>query len=291
MKYDCPEDLSILEALTRFFPQSSKSSLRDWIKEGRVSVEGQIIKNNSFLVAKGLKITVGPRQRYVAERFPIVYEDEHFVAIDKPAGLLSVSTAFEKTETAFSYLKRKYHPRTVYVVHRLDQETSGVMLFALSSQGQEGLKKIFEKHNLTREYVAIVEGRMTEPEGSWKSNLIEDQNYFVKSTTENKGELAITHFRVDAASRNYSWLTLTLETGKKNQIRVHCKDAGHSVVGDKKYGATGNPIKRLCLHAHLLAFKHPITGKAMRFNSPIPTDFYKLIEPASGRGSGSTKEL
>jgi tRNA pseudouridine32 synthase/23S rRNA pseudouridine746 synthase/23S rRNA pseudouridine1911/1915/1917 synthase len=284
VKYHCTEDLPILNALAQAYPNSSKSSLRSWLKEGRVSVNNELVKNSSFLVSKGQVILVAGRHKYVEERFPILYEDSDFIVIDKPAGLLSVSTAFEKSETAFSYLKRKYFPRQVYVVHRLDQETSGVMLFALSEQGLNSLKKLFEKHDLTRQYVAIVEGRMNIPDGLWESYLFEDKNYVVKSIPDStKGERAVTHFRVDAASRAYSWLTLTLETGKKNQIRVHCQEAGHPVVGDKKYGAKNNPIKRLCLHAHLLAFDHPITKKPMKFVSPVPSNFYQLIEPAAGR--------
>lgn len=275
----CPADLPILEALAIFFPESSKTSLRSWIKEGRISIDGMVIKSNTIHVYKGQKISLGSKANIVEGLVPILFEDKHFVVIDKPVGLLSVSTAFEKTETAFGYLKRKYYPRTVHVVHRLDQDTSGVMIFALSEEGLTGLKGIFEKHDLTRQYVAIVEGKMTKDAGSWESYLVEDKQYVVKSTHDtSKGELAITHFRVDATAKGYSLLSLTLETGKKNQIRVHCQEAGNPVAGDKKYGAKGSPIKRLCLHAHLLAFNHPITGKPMRFVSPVPSAFYQLVK-------------
>lgn len=281
----CPENLELLEALVLLFPDSSKTTLRSWITMGRVFVDGCVAKLPKLKISKGQGISIASKPRLVENTFPILYSDNSLVVIDKPEGLLSVSTAFEKSETAFAYLKRKYYPRTVHVVHRLDQETSGVMLFALSEECLAGLKKIFEKHDIERRYVAIVEGAISEKKGTWQSYLTEDSNYVVRVTQDaSKGELAITHYTVKARNKGYTWLELTLETGKKNQIRVHCQEAGCSVVGDKKYGSTCNPLKRLGLHAHYLAFVHPLTGKAMRFTSPIPDSFYRLMNlPVEGK--------
>lgn len=278
-KFPCPADLELLNALVSLFPDSSKSTLRSWVSAGRVSVDQVQVKNAKSIVFKDQIISIGQKARLVENHFPILYSDPFLVVIDKPEGLLSVSTAFEKSETAFAYLKRKYHPKPVYVVHRLDQETSGVMVFALTEKCLEALKSTFEKHEIERRYVAIVEGVLSEKKGIWQSYLHENSNYVVRVTQDpSEGELAITHYAVKATYRSaYSWLDLKLETGKKNQIRVHCQHAGHSVVGDKKYGATCNPLKRLGLHAYLLSFKHPITGKAMHFKSPIPESFYKLL--------------
>ncbi|MBA3239316.1 MAG: RluA family pseudouridine synthase [Parachlamydiaceae bacterium] len=270
--------MEIIDALMLLFSDSSKTTIRSWIKEGRVSVDAAPIKSAKFVVAKGQMISVGQKARLVENQFPIIYSDNAIVVIDKPDGLLSVSTAFEKTETAYAYLKRKYYPRQVYVVHRLDQETSGVMIFAFSELSVERLKKTFEKHDLQRCYTAIVEGRLTDQSGTWESYLYDDSNYVVRVAEDpSEGELAITHYRVKDTNRNYTWLELTLETGKKNQIRVHCQSAGHPVVGDKKYGSSCNPLKRLGLHAHYLAFAHPITGKLMKFTSPVPERFHKLM--------------
>lgn len=279
IKYICPADLPLLEALVLLFPDSSKTSLRSWIKNGRISVDDIPAKLQQQSVAKGQTIVLSERPHYVKENVRILYADRHLVVIDKPEGLLSVSTDFETTLTAFALLKEKYYPRPVYVVHRLDQDTSGVMLFALSEKALEGLKMTFAAHDITREYAAIVQGRMPQQSGTWQSYLFENARYIVKPTTDpSKGELAITHFTVVKSNRGYSRLDLTLETGKKNQIRVHCQQAGHSVVGDKKYGARTNPIKRLALHAHRLAFFHPITGKPMDFVSPIPESFFRLVK-------------
>lgn len=281
MKHTIPDNSSLLDALIGFFPNSSKNTLRSWIKEGRVQIEGKVIKNPQFPVLEGQQLTIGSRRKFIENNIQVVYEDSDIIVIDKPSGLLSVSTAFEKEETAHRLLKVHYHPRKILVVHRLDQETSGIMLFAFNEQACQNLKKTFELHHIDRGYAAIVEGQMQSTSGTWESYLYEDANYVVHVTDDpNRGEKAVTHYETIAASKRYSWLNLRLETGKKNQIRVHCQElAGHPVAGDKKYGAQTNPIRRLCLHAYLLSFHHPITNKLMLFESPIPEEFYKIIRP------------
>lgn len=281
MKYIVEKNMPLLEALTLLSPQSSKNTLRVWIKSGRVCINQILAKNANDIVSEGQVITVGQKKKIIAEDIEILYEDNDLVFINKPAKLLSVSTAYEKGSTAHSLLRDHYHPRRVLIVHRLDQDTSGVMVFAFNQPTLDGLKALFEVHHLQRSYTAIVEGRMEEASGTWESRLIEDANYVVRETNdETEGRTAITHFKTCAATKRYSWLELTLETGRKNQIRVHCQSAGHPVVGDKKYGAVTNPTKRLCLHAHLLALQHPITKKQLKVESPVPEDFYKLIPKA-----------
>lgn len=272
------ENELLLNIVIKIAPDSSKTTLRSWIKEGRVTVDDQVVKRADCQVNKGQVVAIGNRQHFAERRLHILYEDDHLVAIEKPEGLLSVATTFEKEETAHSLLKKHYYPRKVQVVHRIDQDTSGVMLFALSEKGYEGLKALFESHDIKRSYCAIVEGKVTPSHGTWQSYVYEDANYVVHSSqNKEKGSIAITHYRVSSVSPCYSCLILTLETGRKNQIRVHCQDCGHSVVGDKKYGSSLNPIKRLCLHAASLAFVHPISGKELEFISPIPKSFQKLV--------------
>lgn len=270
---------ALIDLLALLAPSSSKTTLRSWIKEGRVSVNGQVIKRGDVLVETGQTITVGAKAQIVGDKLRVVYEDSHLIAIEKPSGLLSVAAAFEKGDTVHAMLKKHFRPRPVHVVHRLDQDTSGVMLFALSSAGYEGLKELFKKHDIERRYVAIVEGKMNPPSGTWQSYLHEDSTYTVHSSQDPKdGVVAITHYEVQNVTPHYTRLALTLETGRKNQIRVHCAENGHPVVGDKKYGAATDPLHRLCLHAELIAFVHPVTGKAMRFSSPAPDIFNRLIK-------------
>lgn len=279
MKYTATANLPLLEALEKLAPGTSKTTLRSWLKDGRVTVQGEVIKIGTTTVLESQEVKLEARPHIIKGGIRIYYEDHHIVVIEKPSGLLSVATAYEKGDTAHGILKEYYRPRKIFVVHRLDQDTSGVMLFAFTEQASENLKSEFEKHNIERAYTAIVEGKMKVSSGTWKSYLEEDSNYVVHNTNDSKrGQLAITHFEVKTSLPKRSLLVLRLETGKKNQIRVQCQDAGHSVVGDKKYGATSNPIKRLCLHAHLLGFKHPITKKEMRFESPLPESFAKLIK-------------
>jgi 23S rRNA pseudouridine1911/1915/1917 synthase len=279
MKYTVLQEQNILDALALMSPEASKTTFRSWIKEERVSVDNEVVTTSKHVVTKGQVILLGARKKYASGGIKIIYEDRDIVVIEKPAGLLTVATAFEKEETVHGFLKNHYFPCKVHVVHRLDQDTSGVMLFALSIRAYEKLKEIFEKHDIERCYTAIVEGKMVEERGTWESQLVEDDNYVVHSTSPSnkEGRLAVTHYEVEQSYKRFSWLTLTLETGRKNQIRVQARDAGHPVVGDKKYGAQANPLNRLCLHAHLLAFEHPITKKKMRFESPIPSSFLNLL--------------
>lgn len=277
MKYTAKQNLPILEVLAELSPLSSKTTLRSWLKEGRVSVDDTFTSDPHAIVTEGQTLIVGPKRKYLAGDIQILYDDQDIIILDKPSGLLSVSAAFETGDTVHGILKKHYRT-TIYVVHRLDQETSGVMMFALNQDAFDKLKALFETHDIERSYTGIVEGKMESASGSWSSYLYEDSKYHVHSSNNpNQGRLAVTHYRTIATSKQYSRLCFNLETGRKNQIRVHCQQIGHSIVGDKKYGAHSSPIKRLCLHAHLLSFKHPRTGKVMRFESQAPKEFDRLV--------------
>lgn len=279
MEHIVKEDLPLLEILALMAPDSSKSTLRSWLKEGRITVDDVVVKIAATPISKGQKVSIGAKKKFAPGEITILYDDDYLTIIDKPEGLLSVSTETETVKTAYAYLKNYYYPRKVFVIHRLDQGTSGVMVFALQEEVAEKLKEIFEKHDIERRYRAIVEGHVRPKEGTWESYLYEDANYVVHSTKNTAiGKLAITHYKVIAESKKHSLLDLQLETGRKNQIRVQCQDANHPVHGDKKYGAKDNVIYRLCLHAYLLAFKHPVTQKQLSFSSPIPAAFDKIVK-------------
>lgn len=278
MHYIAPQDLSLLEALLILSPQSSKNTLRSWIKEGRVSIDHISVVHLASLVRKGQRVEVGARKKKLRADLPILYEDRDLVVIDKPAGLLSVAAAFERENTVQALLNAHYSPRRVGVVHRLDQDTSGIMVFALNDEACARLKELFAAHEMGRSYVAVVEGRFPLSEGTWHSYQYEDAQYVVHETDDpSKGRLAITHFRVLAHSARYSLLQLQLKTGRKNQIRVHCQAAGYPIAGDKKYGGHATPFKRLCLHARSLVFQHPFSKKSLSFDSPPPPEFYALV--------------
>ena len=208
------------------------------------------------------------------EGIKILYEDRYLVVLDKPDELLSVATLTQDERTVHTILKKRLG-KPVFAVHRLDRDTSGLMMFAYTAEAQFELKKQFETHSVSRHYVALVEGRLTEKQGTWKSYLVEDGNYRVHTAQpEQEGaQLAITHYEVLGEKPTFSFLRFMLETGRKNQIRVHCEAAGHPILGDRKYGARTNPYNRLCLHAYELHFMHPFLKKNLSFKSPLPAPF------------------
>jgi len=188
----------------------------------------------------------------------------------------------EKQKTAYSilseYVKRFDPNNLIFIVHRLDRDTSGLMMFAKSKKIQEILQKDWNNSIIERSYVAIVEGVIEKPEGTVSSWLKENKALVVYSSqTPDDGQKAVTHYKVLKTNKVFSLLEVKLETGRKNQIRVHMKDIGFPVTGDKKYGSKLNPIGQMGLHARVLSFKHPITGKALRFDTPIPLKFQKLF--------------
>jgi 23S rRNA pseudouridine1911/1915/1917 synthase len=213
----------------------------------------------------------------------LLFEDESFIVIEKLCGLLSVAAGKDNEETAFSilnsYVKQKNRNAQLYVVHRLDRETSGVMMFTKSKDFQIALQDNWDNAVTKRIYYAVVEGSVESDDGEIVSWLKESSALKVYSSgTPGDGQKAVTRYLVLKRSSQYSLLEITLETGRKNQIRVHCQDMGHSVAGDKKYGAATDPLHRLALHAGILEFSHPVTGECMHFETPIPETFARLFK-------------
>ena len=274
--------------LMQFLLQQLKGKNRDNIKSllrnRQVWVNGQVVSqfNHELLPEHRVMIKWERSAEGLAGRdIRIVYEDEYIVVIDKQAGLLSIATETEKEATAYSllstYLKSQNPGNRIFVVHRLDRDTSGLMMFAKSSTIQSLLQKTWQTNISERTYVAVVKGKVEKPQGTIRSYLYESKALMMHSTNDPaKGELAITHYRTIRTTPDYSLLEVSLETGKKNQIRVHMKEMGHGIAGDRKYGTGDNPFGRLGLHASVLAFLHPVTGKPLRFTSKIPAAFLKL---------------
>ena len=261
----CEESGTLLEMLSKLSPDSSKTTLRSWLSRGRIQVNGQVVKIGKTPVEAGSKIALVQKVQQERGGIEVLFEDGDVVVIEKPAGLLSVATERELLTHAHGFIKKRHPGKKVYPVHRLDRETSGIMVFALNDKARDHLKEQFYHHTILREYQAIVEGKLT-GSGTWESQLFEDSSYHVHST-KSGGKKAITHYEVVKKSRHTTQIRVTLETGRKNQIRVHCAEAGHPVVGDTKYGNQSSPYGRLCLHAAKLAFIHPTTGKEKSFVS------------------------
>jgi 23S rRNA pseudouridine1911/1915/1917 synthase len=276
MDYTVPKPMTVREALACLYPDSSRRTLQTWLKRGRFSVNGVRLNREDTPLEAGQIFS--SKAACKAPKVPglrILFEDRHLVAIEKPAGLLSVPLdEGEGPKDALGLLRAGLQTPSIFAVHRIDRDVSGVLVFARGKESEERLKILFEKHDLERQYFAIVEGRMKEDEGTWKSRLSELSSYDVVPSTE--GREAITHFKALRRSSKFTYLRVHLETGRKHQIRVHCQMVGHPVVGDLRYGARENPIRRICLHAVRLALIHPFTGRPLVFNSPLPSSFKAL---------------
>ena len=263
----------------------SRDNIKSLLRNRQILVNGEPVTQFNHELKPGDTILVSSNRQtggLMARNMRLVYEDEHLILIDKNAGILSIASDHEKYLTAYNilstYVKSQKPSNRIFIVHRLDRDTSGLMMFARSEKVQSLLQRDWKRNVTARTYVALVEGELTEREGVIKSYIYESKALVMHSTRDpKKGDLAVTRFRLLKSGKEYSLVEITLETGKKNQIRLHMQEKGHSIAGDKKYGAQTSPIGRLGLHASLLAFIHPVTGKEMRFESKVPAKFRRMV--------------
>ena len=258
------------EAVHKLYSDSSKATIKKWIIHDRILVDGHICNKPHTQVNDNQTIELSDTRHHISHDLKILYQDDSVVVVYKPQGLLSVAHETKLIPNVHDLLKRQLSPSRVFPVHRLDRDTSGILVFALTKEARDHLKQQFFDHSITRRYIALVEGKVKE-NGTWKSHLIEDRELRVKS--DPKGKLAITHYEIVKQNDQMSLLRITLETGRKNQIRVHASEANHPIVGDRKYDAKRNPIKRLGLHAEHLAFTHPVTNQRKAIHFPHDRSF------------------
>ena len=256
------------------------------LQSGRVRVNGELEKDAKRQLEENdiLEITAKSDQRALPPGLTILHEDVDVIVVLKANGLLTVATERESENTAQAYLNTYLGARReerIHVVHRLDRETSGVLVFAKNFHAREKLKEQFAAHSVDRLYIAIIEGSIEPASGTIRSYLLERKDLRMQSVDAHPdAKFAVTHYRTITTSPPYSMLEVTLETGRKNQIRAHLSEAGHPVVGDQLYGSTTNPFGRLGLHAKLLGFQHPTSGKKMIFTAPLPNSFRDLLRLA-----------
>jgi pseudouridine synthase, RluA family len=283
--FSVTEPDELLKFLQAQIPNKSRNNLKSLLEHHQISVDQDIITQYNYPLKPGQKVVVN-WSKVLVEKQPqglkIVFEDPYIIIIEKEAGLLSIATATERELTAYSILSehvKKRDPKNkIFVLHRLDRETSGVMMFAKSEKIQQALQNSWKEAVLERTYVVVVEGTVTKEQGTITSWMTESKTFMMYSSrTPNGGQKAVTHYKVLKRNKHYSLLEVRLDTGRKNQIRVHMKDIGHSVIGDKKYGATKQPLARLGLHARVLAFQHPVTGEEVRYETDIPKEFLNLF--------------
>lgn len=285
ISYTITEPSTLMPFLLSTLSNKSRDNIKSLLRNRQVLVNGEPVTQFNHELKPGDTVVISAARHtggLMARNMRLVYEDEHLIVIDKNAGLLSMASDNEKYLTAYNilstYVKSQKPSNRIFIVHRLDRDTSGLMMFARSEKVQSLMQRDWKRNVTARTYVALVEGKVTEPEGIVKSYIYESKSLIMHSTNDpKKGDLAITRWKLLKSGSEYSLLEVTLETGKKNQIRLHMQETGHSIAGDKKYGASSSPISRQGLHASLLAFIHPVTGKEMRFESKIPAKFRRMV--------------
>ena len=284
--WDVPGTTTLLAFVEKRLADHSKTKVKSMLKHNQFAVNSMPTSQFDTPLEDGDKVSVNFTKSFrvfSSPRIKLVYEDNDILVINKGYGVLSMGTDNIKEGTAYSIMREyvKYSdPRAkVFIVHRLDRDTSGLMMLAKTMEAKDTMQHNWNNMVLNRKYVAVVEGVIPDDEGVVKSYLAETAQFEVYSTQDpTKGQLAITRYKVLKRSSGYTLVELELDTGRKNQIRVHMKDLGHPIVGDRKYGASSSPIRRLALHARTLRFVHPITRKEMNFELPVPTRFAGLVK-------------
>lgn len=279
-------DGRLLEFLLASMSDRKRTTVKDFLKYNQVMVNGTVTRQFDLELKAGDTVLVNTTREFQMLRNPrlsIVYEDDDIIVVNKGYGLLSVGTDKIKTGTAYSilrdYLKRIDPRNKLFIIHRLDQHTSGLMMFAKNVKAKEAMQHNWNNMVLERRYVAVVEGKLEPSEGEVRSYLAENSAHEVYSTDNpEEGQPALTLYRSLRCANGYTLVELQLETGRKNQIRVHMKDLGHPIAGDRKYGAKTSPIHRLALHAMTLRFAHPVTRADMNFSTPLPPQFAKMVK-------------
>ena len=276
------ENISLLEGIFNFKKDLSKKTIKNYIKNKMIKINNIVITNNNYMLNIGDIVEICYEKRIIPKYdLDILYEDEYLIAINKPSGLLSISNDKEKDITAYrmvsDYIKTNNKKNYIFVVHRLDQDTSGVLMFCKNEKIRDKMQDNWNNVVKKRGYIALVDGKMS-GSGTIHTFLMEDKRQFVYSSRNGMGKEAITHYSTIKSNNNYSMLQVFIDTGRRNQIRVHLSEKGYPIVGDKKYRCKTNPIKRLCLHANILEFIHPVSKKLVSIKCDIPNEFEKLIK-------------
>ena len=283
--YEVMQDDTLLNFLLNNVKES-RSKIKATLQGRGIKVNGKTVTQFDFPVAKGTKIDVSKTKRNndkLKSRYvKIVYEDQYLVVIEKNIGILSMAAGHKSLNVKAvldDYFKKSRQRCTAHVVHRLDRDTSGLMIYAKDMETEQSLEHNWHDIVFDRRYVAVLSGEMEEDEGTIENWLKDNKAYVTYSSpVDNGGKYAITHFRTLDRTTEHSLVEFKLETGRKNQIRVHSADMNHPVCGDVKYGNGDDPIHRLCLHAYMLCFYHPVTHQPMEFQTMIPAQFRHIFK-------------
>lgn len=284
--YRVAEESPLMEFLLKSMPQRKRTSVKELLKHNQIAVNGVPVTQFDTPLKPGDEVKANLTREFRVfyhRRLKIVYEDDDIIVVNKGYGLLSMGNDKVKDGTAYSilreYVKWSNPSNKIFIVHRLDRDTSGLMMFAKNEEAKTTMQHNWNNMVLNRKYVAVVEGVPDPAEGTIKSYLAENSQHEVYSTDNpEEGKLAVTRFTTIAEGKGYALLEVELDTGRKNQIRVHLSENGHPISGDRRYGAETSPIHRLALHARTLRFVHPTTRKEMNFTTPIPASFLSMVK-------------
>lgn len=285
LMFKVKEEKELMEFLEKEVQGKSKNNIKSLLKNGQILVNNVRISqfNHKLNVGDSVMISRSRITENSLRGINVIFEDKDIIAIEKAEGLLSMASDKEKEKTAYNivktYVKAKDPKDKVFIVHRLDRGTSGVMIFAKNPETQQKLQTNWSDAVKERKYVAVVEGRVEKDKDTLITYLKENSAMVTYSNIKpvEGSKKAITHYEVLSRSKGYSLVEANIETGRKNQIRVHMQTIGHSVAGDKKYGAKTSPLKRLCLHARTIVFIHPTTGKTISLSTKIPGRFMSMF--------------
>lgn len=286
-KLKVTDEMELMEFLIKNLPNKSRNNIKALLLHRQVSINFRVVTQYNHLLKSGQEVVIAWGKVRTSDNpndFEILFEDNDIIVVSKPTGLLSIGTDKEFDKTAYNILKQHVKAtdpnNKIFIIHRLDRDTSGVMVFAKTEEAQQIMQTEWKKRVQERIYVAVVEGQMKKGQKDTIVSYLKENaayvTYSVKGDVKD-GKKAVTNYKVLKTNRNFSLVELKLATGRKNQIRCHMQELGYSITGDKKYGATKNPMKRLALHALSLAFKHPITNELMRFDTRIPNKFSNLV--------------
>ena len=285
-KLTIKEDSTLLAAAATLLPDHKPTKLKSMLRHNQLAINGVPSRQFDQPVSAGNQLWVNfdrSFQVFSHPRVKLVYEDNDIIVVDKGYGVLSTAAGKPSDDTVYNIVKKYARgfsdKANVYVVHRLDRDTSGLMLLTRTKQARDKLISNWNNMVIERKYIAVVEGKVQQQEGTVKSFLAENPDTFEMYSTEDKklGRLAVTRYRVVKQGKRFAMVELEIKTGRKNQIRVHMHDLGNPVSGDRKYGGHQSPINRIALHATMLSFLHPISGKVVTFTSPVPDNFNMIL--------------
>lgn len=283
--YTVDEDMPLMEFLTKVMTGASRTKVKEVLTQRMVYVDNKITTQYNHPLKKGQLVQIIKRRNIYELRNPfvsVVYEDMFLIVVEKQVGIVTTEPRGSRMNSVKKilneYVKHKSPSFSVHTVHRLDRETSGLLLFAKNREVQQALIDNWHDYVSDRRYAAVVEGQVEKNADTIISWLTEGRNFTMESSpVDNGGQQAVTNYRVKKRNERYTLMDLKLDTGRKNQIRVHMKDIGHPVVGDTKYGAATDPVGRVLLHAYKLEFTHPMTHEHLKLEIPLPPEFEKLI--------------